>query len=59
MQYFVLYCLLCLIAGVLGRDARLGFWGVVLISLVITPFFSLLMILFFGRNGEIKNLEET
>jgi len=59
MKFFILYILLCLICGVLGRNARTGFWGVLVLSFVLTPVFSLLMILFFGRNDEIKNLEKT
>jgi len=59
MKFFILYILLCLICGVLGRNARTGFWSVFVLSFVLTPVFSLLMILFFGRNDEIKNLEKT
>lgn len=49
----IAYLLLCVIAGLLGKDSRLGFWGVLLASLVMTPFVSLLMVVFFGRRGSI------
>jgi hypothetical protein len=59
MKFLTLYILLCLICGVLGRNARTGFWGVFVLSMVITPVFSLLMILFYGRSDDIKNIEKT
>ncbi len=41
-----LYVLLCLIVGFLGRWSRLGYWGVVLVSLAVTPAVTGLCILF-------------
>ena len=37
-----LYLVLCVVAGVVGRNRLLGFWGFFLLSLVLTP---LLMII--------------
>lgn len=41
-----LYILLCLMVGFLGRWSRLGYWGVVLVSLAVTPAVTGLCILF-------------
>lgn len=37
----VLYLGLCLLAGILGRNRRIGFWGFFFSSIVFTPFVSL------------------
>lgn len=37
-----LYLVLCVVAGIVGRNRLLGFWGFFLLSLVLTP---LLMII--------------
>lgn len=41
-----IYALLCVMVGWIGRWSRLGFWGVVLLSLVVTPAISILLVLF-------------
>lgn len=41
-----IYALLCVIVGWIGRWSRLGFWGVVLLSLVVTPAISIILVLF-------------
>lgn len=41
-----LYVLLCLFVGFVGRWSRLGFWGVVLVSLAVTPVVTGLCFLF-------------
>lgn len=41
-----IYALLCVMVGWIGRWSRLGFWGVVLLSLVLTPAVSILLVLF-------------
>jgi len=41
-----LYVLLCLMVGFVGRWSRLGYWGVVLVSLALTPAVTGLCILF-------------
>lgn len=42
----LIYLLFCLIAGVAGRNRRIGFWGYVFCSLMFTPFISLLFLYF-------------
>jgi hypothetical protein len=41
-----IYALLCVMVGWIGRWSRLGFWGVVLLSLVVTPAISIILVLF-------------
>lgn len=41
-----LYVILCLMVGFVGRWSRLGYWGVVLVSLALTPAVTGLCILF-------------
>ena len=45
---FLGYIALCLLVGILGRQTRIGYWGTVLISLVITPFLTFLLLFFFA-----------
>jgi hypothetical protein len=40
------YLVLCLIAAVLGRNRRIGFWGFLFGSILFTPFISLLFLYF-------------
>ncbi|HEU0123309.1 MAG TPA: hypothetical protein VFQ91_22460 [Bryobacteraceae bacterium] len=51
MVHILLYLLLCVIAGMLGRESRLGFWGVAAAGLFFTPVVALLLVLAFGRRG--------
>ena len=44
---FLGYIALCLLVATLGRETRVGYWGTVLISLVVTPFLTFLFIFFF------------
>lgn len=53
MVFAVLYLLLCVIVGVLGKESRLGFWGVLLVGLVMTPIISLLAVALFGGRGSV------
>lgn len=41
-----LYIVLCLMIGFFGRWSRLGYWGVVLVSLAVTPVITGLCLLF-------------
>ncbi len=41
-----IYVFLCLVVGWIGRWSRLGFWGVLLLSLVLTPAISIFLVLF-------------
>lgn len=40
------YLALCLLAGILGRNRRIGFWGFLFCSIIVTPFISLLFLYF-------------
>ncbi|WP_108661735.1 hypothetical protein [Acuticoccus kandeliae] len=43
----LIYFGLCLIVGIRGKDARIGYWGTVLLSVFLTPllvFFALIML---------------
>ncbi len=41
-----LYLALCFVAGILGRNRRIGFWGFFFSSIIFTPIISLLFIYF-------------
>lgn len=45
---FLGYLALCLLVGTLGRTTRIGYWGTVLVSLVVTPFVTFLFLFFFS-----------
>lgn len=40
------YLALCLVAGILGRHRRIGFWGFFFSSILLTPLIGLLYIYF-------------
>lgn len=43
-MFFPIYLLLCLIAGIIGSNRTIGFWGFFLLSLVTTPLVTLAML---------------
>ena len=45
---FLGYIALCLLVGTVGRATRVGYWGTVVISIVITPFLTFLFLFFFA-----------
>jgi len=45
-ELLVAYLALCLVAGIVGRDRRIGFWGFLFCSVVFTPVISLLFLYF-------------
>lgn len=49
-----LYLLACVIAAFLGKESRLGFWGVLLVGVLMTPITSLICVLLFGRRGSFR-----
>jgi ABC-type molybdate transport system permease subunit len=49
LNFAIAYLLLCVIAGYLGKDSRLGFWGVFYVSLILSPVLGFLMVILFGR----------
>jgi hypothetical protein len=46
LQIVVVYVLLCLVVGFLGRRRRIGFWGFVFLSVMLTPLVTSLFIFF-------------
>lgn len=42
----VVYVALCLVAGIAGRNRRIGFWGFLFCSVIFTPIISLLFMYF-------------
>jgi hypothetical protein len=40
------YLAFCLVAGVAGRNRRIGFWGFLFCSILFTPLISLLFLYF-------------
>jgi hypothetical protein len=47
-----LYLMLSLIAGIMGSNRTIGFWGFFLLSLVITPLATLAVLALTGRRAE-------
>lgn len=50
-MYWLAYLLLCVIAGYLGKNARLGFWGITMAGVFLTPVVALLLVILFGRTS--------
>lgn len=48
MSFILLYLALCAIAAFLGKQSRLGFWGVLVVALLLTPPVAFLLVLLFG-----------
>lgn len=46
LEFAVAYALLCFLAGVLGRNRRIGFWGYFFCSFFFTPIVSLMFLYF-------------
>lgn len=46
MELILLYLVLSLVAGIVGRNRRIGFWGFFFASVIFTPFVSLLFLYF-------------
>jgi hypothetical protein len=44
IEIVIVYLVLCLIAGFLGRRRRIGFWGFFFVSILLTPLISTLFI---------------
>lgn len=43
---YVFYVFASILVGVVGRNSRLGFWGVTLLSMAISPVISIFLVLF-------------
>lgn len=46
VEVALLYLTACLVAGILGRNRRIGFWGFFFSSIIFTPAISLLFLFF-------------
>lgn len=42
----IIYLFLCMVAGYIGRNKRLGYWGFFFCSILFTPIISLLFMYF-------------
>ena len=50
----VAYVLLCFITGYFGRNRRMGYFGTVLLSLLITPLLMLIILMLFGPSSAVE-----
>ncbi len=50
----LIYTLAALLVGSLGRKSNLGFWGLFVISLLLTPFIGLIIFLASDRADSFK-----
>lgn len=48
------YVILCVIAGLLGRHTRIGFWGVTAASLIFTPLIVLLVVVLLSPPNDVR-----
>jgi hypothetical protein len=46
LELAVTYLVLCLVAAIVGRKRRIGFWGYFFCSFIFTPFISLVFLYF-------------
>lgn len=51
MRFFATYAACCLIAGILGRNSRIGFWGVFFLSFALSPVLVLVLFILLGGRG--------
>jgi len=51
-MFVVLYLLLCAIAGIIGSNRVVGFWGFFLLSLLLTPVITLAVLAVTSRRAE-------
>ena len=48
------YVALCLLVATLGRTTRIGYWGTVLVSFVVTPIVTFLFLFFFAPRPAVR-----
>ncbi|MCK5682260.1 hypothetical protein KAI46_15780 [bacterium] len=46
MELFLLYLILAILNGYIGRNRLIGFWGFFFISMLLTPILTLLFLIF-------------
>ncbi len=56
MPLIAAYVILCVICGVLGRHKTVGFWGYLILSIVVTPVISI-AVLVLGMDREIREIQ--
>jgi uncharacterized membrane protein len=52
--FVVAYVLLCFITGYFGRNRRMGYFGTVVLSFLITPLLMLMILIFFGPSSAVE-----
>jgi hypothetical protein len=48
LELVALYLVLCVVAGIVGRNRRIGFWGFLFSSVIFTPVIALMYLYFAG-----------
>jgi uncharacterized membrane protein len=48
------YVVLCFITGYFGRNRRIGYFGTVVLSFLITPLLMLMILIFFGPSSAVE-----
>lgn len=54
VQFIVLYLIAMVIVSYLGRDSRLGFWGVFVVSFIISPLATFIILILFNRKRALS-----
>ncbi len=49
---FVAYFILCVLIGYLGRNSRIGFWGVTFLSIFFTPVLTGMVLAMLGNRAQ-------
>jgi hypothetical protein len=55
-MHVVIYLILCLIVGFVGRRRKIGFLGYFLLSLILTPLITLLFLVITERMGRARQV---
>ena len=53
----IIYILICLVMGLLGRNRKFGFWGYFFGSIVLTPLIGLILVLASDKKASDKRVE--
>lgn len=49
--FLLLYLIASVFVGYIGRNSRLGFWGILVASVVLSPLLVFIILILFGRKG--------
>jgi len=55
IQLYLLYFIASVFVGYFGRNSRLGFWGVLVASVLITPIVTFIILILFGRTRALRS----